>query len=137
MDSSFLKKYVLQETERRGLGGLDLDQGFDDLGPFGWLRSPRERCPMIEFRKKSGNILALGYAWLHRIDFDPSDGITLWFGSQRVLIRGQNLNAEIRPGVRLFEGLTRYRVPWIHEGLGIAEDAIHGACAVQVIDWKQ
>lgn len=134
MDSSFLKKYALQETERRGLGGLELDSGLDDLGPFGWLRSPRERCPMIEFRKQTGNILALGYAWLNRIEFDPSEGITLWFASQKVILRGQNLNAETRPGVRLLEGLTRHRVPWVCE-LGRAPvPPSANSCFVEMIE---
>jgi hypothetical protein len=70
---------------------------------------------MLELRKKTGNILAVGYAWLERVEFDPSEGIFLDIGDQRILIRGQNLNAEVRPGVRLFEGITRHRVPWIRE----------------------
>lgn len=99
MDESFLKKCGRLAAEP-GPGNVVDFKSFEDLGPFGWLRGVRDRCPIIEFRKKTGNILALGYAWLHRIDFDPSDGITLWLASQNMVIRGQNLNAEVRPGVR-------------------------------------
>ena len=60
-------------------------------------------------------IVALGYAWLERVEFDPSEGITLSVGGQKVRIKGRNLNAEIRPSVRLFEGIARHRVPWIRE----------------------
>jgi hypothetical protein len=28
---------------------------------------------------------------------------------------GRNLNAEVRPNVRLFEGITRHKIPWIQE----------------------
>lgn len=131
MDSGFLKKYALEEGERRGLARSELE-ALDDLGAFGWLRG-RDRCPMIEFRKRTGNMLALGYAWLHRVEFDPSEGITLWFASQKVVIRGQSLDAEIRPGVSLLEGLTRQRVSWVRE----AEkgDAPRPGCAVETILW--
>jgi hypothetical protein len=87
----------------------------DNLGTFGWLRGARERAIMLELRRKDGNVVALGYAWLERIDFDPSVGVTLKFAGQTVKIVGRNLNAEIRPNVRLLDGLIRHRVPWIQE----------------------
>lgn len=70
---------------------------------------------MLELRKRGGNIIAVGYGWLERVEFDPSVGITLLVPGQKILIRGQNLNAEIRPNVRLFEGITRHRVAWVRE----------------------
>jgi hypothetical protein len=87
----------------------------DDLGAFGWLRGVRERSVMLELRRKDGSIVALGYAWLERIDFDPSEGIKLKFAGQTVKIIGRNLNAELRPNVRLLAGLVRHRVTWIQE----------------------
>ena len=70
---------------------------------------------MLELRKKDGNILAVGYAWLDKAEFNPSLGITLSLGGQKITIRGRNLNAESRPNVRLFQGICRHRVPWIQE----------------------
>ena len=87
----------------------------DDFGAYGWLRGVRERSLMLELRKKDGGVIALGYAWLERIEFDPSEGITLKFAGQVVKITGRNLNAELRPNVRLLAGLVRHRVPWIQE----------------------
>jgi hypothetical protein len=34
---------------------------------------------------------------------------------EKVRITGRNLNAEVRPNIRLFAGIFRYRVPWIQE----------------------
>jgi hypothetical protein len=87
----------------------------DKRGCFGLMRGTRDRAMMIELRKKSGNILALGYAWLSKATFDASEGITLTFGSETVRIRGRNLNAELRPTVRLFECITRHKVAWLQE----------------------
>jgi hypothetical protein len=87
----------------------------DDLGAFGWLRGVRDRAIMLELRRKDGSAVALAYAWLERADFDPSQGITLKFGMEKVKITGRNLNAEARLNVRLFAGIVRHRVPWIQE----------------------
>ena len=70
---------------------------------------------MLELRKKNGNIQAVGYAWLEQMDFDPSEGISLHVAGRTIRIKGRNLNAEIRPNVRLFQAMTRHRVPWIQE----------------------
>ncbi len=39
----------------------------------------KERAYTLEIRRENGNITALGYAWLERCEFDPSEGITLRF----------------------------------------------------------
>jgi hypothetical protein len=87
----------------------------DDLGAFGFLRGVRDRAVMLELRRKDGSVVALAYAWLERADFDPSHGITLKFGADKVKITGRNLNSPARPNIRLFEGITRHRIPWIQE----------------------
>jgi hypothetical protein len=87
----------------------------DDLGAFGWLRGVRERALMLELRMRDGRIVAQGYAWLERVEFDPADGITLTFTGRTIRIVGKRLNAEVRPLVRLFDGLLRHRVPWVTE----------------------
>lgn len=87
----------------------------DDLGCFGWLRGVRERALFLELRKKTGNICAVPYALLESLEFDPSEGVTLIIAGRAIPIRGRHLNTEVRPLVRLFEGLTRHRVPWIRE----------------------
>ncbi len=59
--------------------------------------------------------MAIGYGWLERVEYDPAEGLTLRAGSLKIRIKGRNLNAEIRPQMRLFEGLARQRVAWIQE----------------------
>jgi hypothetical protein len=87
----------------------------DDLGAFGWMRGVKDFARMIELRKRDGNILAVGYGYLDHAAFNPSEGITLSVAGRTIKIKGRNLNAEVRPTVRLFEGITRHRVSWIRE----------------------
>lgn len=86
-----------------------------DLRTFGWLRGIKDRALTLELRKKDGSIVAVSYSHLDRFEFDPSAGITISTGGAKIRIRGRNLNAEMRPAMRLFEGLCRHRVPWIRE----------------------
>lgn len=113
-DSAIISRF----TGRVGVDALAReaeDELQEDLGSFGWLRGVRERATMLELRKKNGNILAIAYSWVDRVEFNPSDGITLHLAGQKIQIKGRGLNAEVRPLIRLFEGLTRHRVPWIQE----------------------
>jgi hypothetical protein len=135
-DTDLLGRYTDRIAEGRSV--LDRGEGSacDDLGCFGWLRGIRDRATMLELRRKDGNILAVGYGWLERALFNPSDGITLHVAGQIIRIRGRSLNAEVRQAVRLFEGLTRHRVPWIREA-SRAENlaAEDGACWIESIEW--
>ena len=87
----------------------------ENFGPFHFLRGIRDRSIMLQLCRKDGDIVALSYGLLDRADFNPSVGITLKFGAQRVKIMGRNLNAEVRPHVRLFEGIVRHRVTLVRE----------------------
>jgi hypothetical protein len=126
----FTKRVALSD-EPEGLA-----EDIDDLGAFGFLRGLHERSVMVSLRKKSGDIHALGYGFIDRIAFDPSEGITIFCGSRSVRIKGKNLNKEVRPNVSLFVGLTQHRIPWIAEAdqtavLHAARDAV----VVEAIDW--
>lgn len=115
MDNSVLQKYTGRlDAEHEGASQGD-DGALEDLGTFGYLRGIRDRATMLELRRKTGDILAVGYGWLERVEFDPSEGITLHLAGQQIRIKGRNLNAAVRPTVRLFEGITRHRVPWLRE----------------------
>lgn len=115
-DSTVLARYSDRDSEEPSAlePRLVTDAG-EDFVSFGWVRGTRDRALMIELRKKDGNILAVGYGWLEKAAFDPSEGITLHLAGQKIRIKGRNLNAEARTNVRLFEGITRHRVPWIQE----------------------
>jgi hypothetical protein len=115
-----MKGRVLQQYLQPKPGPAEADDpasadGPDDLGAFGFLRGTHYRALMLELRYKNGNIEGLPYAWLTRASFDPSEGITLRFGSEIIKIVGRNFNTEIRPNVRLFSAILRHRVPWIQQ----------------------
>ncbi|MCC7290447.1 MAG: hypothetical protein IT449_00125 [Phycisphaerales bacterium] len=115
-DSSVLHRYAPKIAA--GLGGQTVvteKETTDDFGAFGWLRGVRDFARMLELRRKDGSILAVGYGYLDHAEFDPSGGITLSVAGRKIRIKGRNLNAEVRPTVRLFEGVCRHRIPWIQE----------------------
>jgi hypothetical protein len=136
-----LDKYLNRRPEDGDQNHTDLDHGSrgddatDDLGCFGWLRGVRDRALMLELRRKDGSIAAFPYAYIERIDFDPSQGITLQIMGKHVRIKGRNLNGESRPEVRLFNGITRHRVPWIQEHASRMDSGPEGSPTVGSIEW--
>jgi hypothetical protein len=139
MTGSLLDKY----TGRTGNHSTEAmpppeSDGTEDLGTFGWIRGSRDRAIMLELRRKNGNILAISYSWLEKVEFDVSEGITLHCaGRQTLKIKGRNLNAEVRPFVRLFLGITRHRVPWIAEANeATVLQAEKTAVIVDALEWK-
>lgn len=136
MDRSVLQKYTNRaDTDPQVAAAID-DGAPEDLGTFGYLRGIRDRAAMLELRRKTGDILAVGYAWIERVEYDPSQGITLHVAGKQIRITGRNLNAEVRPSTRLFEGITRHRVPWLRESTE-AEliQAEPDVCIVTAIQW--
>lgn len=126
MAESVLERHLLKggtlAEELRRHGDQDPDAA-DDLGCFGWLRGVRERALMLELRKRDGNIVAVPYAYIERMEYDPSEGIALLVPGFRVVLKGRDLNAEVRPQVRLFDGLVRHRVPWVRDAQKNAIDS--------------
>jgi hypothetical protein len=114
MTDRLLDKYTKRPAADASKPEPETDEA-EDYGSFGWLRGVRDRSIMLELRKKDGHILAVGYSWLERVEFDPSDGITLHLPGHKVKITGSGLNSDARPTVRLFDGIIRHRVPWIRE----------------------
>jgi hypothetical protein len=80
--------------------------------------------------------MAVGYGFIDRMAFDPSEGITLFCGSRGIRIKGKNLNKDVRPHVSLFAGLTRNRVPWVAESdqAGLLQ-AAKNAVIIEAIEW--
>jgi len=107
----------------------------ESFGCFGWLRGMRERATCLELRQKSGIVLAIPYAYITRMEFQPSGLITLAVGTESVRIKGRNLNSEIRPQVRLFQGICRQRVPWVMEADRTADlTAGNGTTVIEQIE---
>lgn len=115
MMQDVLAKYTRQMGSDEDGADSPLREAADDFVAFGWMRGLRVRANMIELRKRTGHFLAVGYAWIEKVEFEPSSGVTLHLPGQRIQIKGSNLNAEVRAGVRLFEGITRGRVSWVRE----------------------
>jgi hypothetical protein len=108
----------------------------EDLGVFGLLRGTRDRAEMLELRKKTGDIRAIGYGWIAKVDFDPSGGITLHAGNETIKIKGRNLTALTRGQTSLFVGIIRHRVPWIAESnQSTTLQADRNAVLVESIEW--
>ncbi|GIK15192.1 MAG: hypothetical protein BroJett003_01560 [Planctomycetota bacterium] len=132
-DKSILQRYAMRNGDAANGNATPADvEGTDDLGAFGWLRGIRDRAVSLELRKKDGNILAVSYGYMDKAEFDPSEGITVSVGGQKIRIKGRNLNAPVRPTVRLFEGITRHRVPWIREAAHV--ESMHADDNVTIID---
>jgi hypothetical protein len=131
---------ILKQLTTRGTGGQTPNDNeadvVDDFGSYGFLRGVKDRAIMLSIYKKDGSATAFGFSWLERVEFNPSSGLLLHFMGQTVKITGRNLNAEIRPNVRLFDGLCRHRVPWIKEADGLAAmTASTNAIIFESIEW--
>src|SRR5580693_3667142 len=87
-----LKKYASRFGEEAELGATSDLEGTENLGNYGFLRGARDTAEMLELRKRTGNIRAIGYGWIQKVDFDPSAGITLFVGNETIRIQGRNLN---------------------------------------------
>lgn len=105
------------------------EEGIEDCLAFGRLRGVRERALMLELRKRDGSIDAIAYAWIERIHFDPSAGITLRAGGECTHIIGRNLNAG--GGAGLLDNILRQRVAWVREA-SRAELLTAGDSAVRI-----
>jgi hypothetical protein len=115
-DRAILEKYV----GRNGQNGIDSSLAADadladDMGSFGLLRGVRDKAIMLELRRKTGVIRAVGYGYIERVDYDASDGIAIQVLGQTIRLKGRNLNTAVRPAVTLFGSICRHRVAWIQE----------------------
>jgi hypothetical protein len=137
MSGKLLEKYASRgSSDGSELDGDAESGGAENLGAFGFLRGPRERSVMLELRKISGDIVAIAYSFIDRIEFDPSEGISIRCGRETIRIKGVGLNSEIRPNVRLFQAITRQRVPWIAESNQRATvQADKDSVVVETIQW--
>jgi hypothetical protein len=136
MNGSALKKYI--GGNGRGPGSEDIPDVEESEGfAYGWLRGARDRAIMLELRQKTGNIRAVSYHAIFRVDFDSSEGITLFHGREIIKIRGRNLKPEL--GARsLFEGIVRQRVHWVQEAnQSAAIQADKNAVVIEAIEWQQ
>lgn len=113
MSDKLLDKYLGKKSDVQV--EVSEEESTEDCGMFGWLRGVRDRAIMLEIRHRDGRITAFGYPWLDLVEYNPSEGITLKFSGKSVKIVGSNLNAEVRPNVRLVEGIIRQRISWIAE----------------------
>ena len=115
MTDRILERYT--RTDRDNVASnANEESEVDDLGSFGFLRGVKDRATMLELRLKDGNSVAFDYGWLRKVEFNPSDGIVLHFGStDTARITGRNLNRVTTANAQLLRGILAHRVPWIQE----------------------
>lgn len=134
MSGNVLTQYLDKQAKPGGKPAPEAAEP-ENLGMFGLLRGMHERAIALEIRFKDGRNEAFPYAYLQRSSLDPSEGITLRFGGAVVRITGRNLNAELRPNVRLFSAIAQHRVPWIEEaGNAAILQAGKGATVIEQIE---
>lgn len=130
-----LSKYADRLSEDGATAASDAE-GTENLGAFGYLRGASSRAQMLELRRKTGNIRAIGYGWIDKVDFDPSTGITIFTGGEKITIRGRNLNTPARQQVSVLGGILRHRVPWIGEAdQSTLLQADKQAVVIESIEW--
>jgi len=101
----------LPETEPQSTP--DGDDGLYKPGsPVSGNRPPE---PMVEFRFKSRNAVALSYALLISTTYNPSEGIVLEFTTHRVTVTGRNL-------MEIQRALREHRLAWVQEFSGPLDD---------------
>ena len=134
--NSTIQKYATRFGEGPEAASSADAEGTEDLGAFGFLRGRTDRAEMLELRKKSGNIRAVAYGWIQKVDFDPSVGLTIYAGDEKIIIKGRNLNAVARQQATLLGGIVRHRIPWISESDQSATlQADKHAVVVEAIEW--
>ena len=137
MNDRILHRYTARKPDEPDSNSVvvELDTP-EDCGAFGYLRGIRDTAKMLQLRKKTGEILAVGYGYLERVEFSPNHGITLHLPGKQIRILGRNLNAEVRPTIRLFEAITRHRVTWIEESPDSADLFGRGTdVVIESIEW--
>lgn len=90
----------------------DSSVSYQPASPVSANRPPE---PMVEFRFKSRNAVALSNALLISATYNPSQGIVLEFTTHRVTISGRNLQDIQR-------ALREHRLAWIQEFSGPLDD---------------
>ncbi|HEX4613165.1 MAG TPA: hypothetical protein VH092_33560 [Urbifossiella sp.] len=114
-DPAALSDRILSRRAGAAPDDPDACDDCDDCGAFGLLRGVKERSLMLDFRLTGGNRVAVAYALLEQVAFDPSEGITLRFFGVTVTLRGRNLARPAAGSTSLLEGLHRHRVSWVAE----------------------
>lgn len=136
MTDRLLDKYT-KDGMRHESDSESAGDGPEEIGCFGWLRGIRDRAIMLELRKKNGHCMAIGYGWIERVEYDPDHGITLHLANHTVRITGSGLNTEIRPAMRLYDGIVRHRVSWVREAsrsesLGNSQNGVW----IDLLEWE-
>lgn len=115
-----------------GLNEQDEGEPDDEAGKcYSLARGVRQFIPMLELRFADGNARAFEYSMLEEVAFDPSKGVSLYFGRVAVVVNGRHL-------AKLFGGLVRHSVRWIREAernqLFEVSETEPVATAIKVID---
>lgn len=100
-------RFSAQELLVRGRAA-EPDAAEFEQGCYSMLTANRNGAVMVDFRKRTGDSIALPYSYLTEASFNASAGILLRFVGHDVRIAGRNLRA-------LFDSLMWHKVTWIRE----------------------
>jgi hypothetical protein len=125
---------LFQKTPLTPAAETSDQESVEDRGSYGVMRVMRDRATMIELRKKDGDIMAIPYAMIEKMRFNPNDGITIHALGNEIRIKGRHLNITDGTKLGLFNGLCRQRIAWVQENPR-ALGADHNTTLIESITW--
>ena len=134
MVDAILNRY----TGRVGGDPPDADGNTDnieDLGGWGLLRGHRDRALSLELYKRDDAVLAIPYALIEALAYEPADGITIRAAGREIRIFGRNLIGLDSKLPSLFSALARQRVPWLRERSIRGGPSTNSATVIELIRW--
>lgn len=96
-------------------GGRNQQSTEEEISFYTIEKQTNKRAIMLDIEFENGNCLALPYAYLTKIKYDLSEGITIIWGGTHIKVEGRNLK-------KLYTYLTRHKVMQLHESIGKVDD---------------
>jgi hypothetical protein len=102
----------------------------DDFKFFGIEPQNTGRALLFELRFRSGRRLGFPYSYLTKLDFEPSEGITIYASDVVILVKGRNLEV-------IFSYLLQNRLTYIREDETGTDAGGEGETFVEGVEVKQ
>ncbi len=101
----------------------------DDFKFFGIEPQNTGRALLFELRFRSGRRLGFPYSYLTKLDFEPSEGITIYASDVVILVKGRNLDV-------VFNYLLQNRLTYIREDETGTDTSSEGETFIESIEIK-
>lgn len=102
------RRIVDRYVKRSGTPSEPVPESSDDYQAAGPVSGNRPPEIMLELRVKSGDSLALGYAYLLSAEWNRSEGIILEFTTHTIRLAGRNLR-------EVYRAIVAHRLPYVRE----------------------